>query len=100
MNKCIDLDWFFCSMAVIDSLIVTAPIVLCVFCDLYLFCCAVLSVLTGFAIISPGKRELVALLYCLLMSCNCYCSMSFPHGGVGLSAVSDCGISWSYLLYL
>ena len=26
--------------------------------------------------------------------------MAFPHGAVGKSTVCDCGISWSYLLFL
>ena len=99
MNLCIDLDSFVSSKAVVDSLFIVAPIVMCGVCVWDLFYCAVLSVLSSFAIIWLCKRELVALLYCLLMSCNCYCSMSFPHSAVGLSAVSDCGISWSYLLY-
>ena len=55
---CIDLDWFFCSLAVIDSLFNTAPIVLWVFCVLYLFCCAVLSVLTDqFCNHLPGEER-------------------------------------------
>ena len=34
-----------------------------------------------------------------LMSCFCLCSVSLPHGAVGLSAVCDYGISWSYSLF-
>ena len=43
---------------VVDLLFVVAPIV-CgfFFCIWSLFCCAVLSVISGFAIISLGKRE-------------------------------------------
>ena len=32
------------------------------------------------------------------MSCDCYCYVALPHGAVDWSAVSDCGISWSYPL--
>ena len=28
-----------------------------------------------------------------LMSCYCKCSVAFPHGAVGWSAICDCGIS-------
>ena len=52
-----------------------------------MFCCALFCVLSSFAIILMGKRELVALL-CL--SSDCY-SVALPH--LGLSAVCDCGIS-------
>ena len=50
------------SMAV-DSVLIVAPIA---FLGVYVwsvFCCSVLSVVSSFAIISLGKRELVALLY-------------------------------------
>ena len=32
------------------------------FCNCYIFCCALLCVHSSFAVISKGKRELVALL--------------------------------------
>ena len=52
-------------------------------------CCALLCVLSSFAIILMGKRELFALLclssWCLLVA--------LPHGAVGWSAVCDCDIS-------
>ena len=44
--------------------------------------CAVPSVLSSFHIISLEKREMVALL----MSCDCLCSVSLPHGAEGWSA--------------
>ena len=54
---------------VVDSLLIVAPIV--GFCNCSVFCCALLCVHSGFAIISMGKRELVALLslssWCLLI---------------------------------
>ena len=38
-----------------------------------LFCCAVLCILSSFAIISLGKRELIVLPFIVfLMSCGCY----------------------------
>ena len=46
---------------VVDSLFIVAPIV-CEGCVWSLFCCAVLSILSSFSIISLRKRELVALL--------------------------------------
>ena len=50
-----------------------------------MFCCALLYVHSSIAIILTGKRELVALL-------------NLPRGAMGLSAVYDCCISWSYSL--
>ena len=60
---------------------------------LSLFCCALLCVLSSFAIILKRKRELVALL---LLSYGCLVTvnvLSLHHGAVGWSAVCDCGIS-------
>ena len=47
---------------VVDSLFIVAPIVLWEGYVWSLFCCAVLSVLFSFAIISLRMRELIALL--------------------------------------
>ena len=58
-----------------------------------MFCCILLCVLSSFAIILMGKRELVALL-CL----SSWCPVALPHGAVSWSAVCDCGIFWSYSL--
>ena len=52
--------------AVVDSLLIVTPIV--GFCNCSMFCCALLCVHSSFAIISIGKRELVALL-CLCCWC-------------------------------
>ena len=60
------------------------------FCNCSMFCCALLCVNSSFAIISMGKRELVAL-FVFLVSRDCYAAS--PHDATGLSAVSDCGIS-------
>ena len=52
-----------------------------------------LSVFSSFMIISPSKRELVALLY--LCSCCCvvvYSASSLTHGAVGWSVVCECDI--------
>ena len=54
---------------------------------LFFFCCALLCVHSSFAIISMGKRELVAML-CLSSWC-----LALPHDATGLSAVGDCDIS-------
>ena len=45
---------------VVDSLLIVTPIV--GFCNCPMFCFALLNVHSSFAIISMGKRELVALL--------------------------------------
>ena len=67
-----------------------APIV--EFCICYLFFCALLCVHSSFAIISMGKRGLVALL-CLSSLVSRDCCVTLPHSVTGLSAVCDCGIS-------
>ena len=51
---------------VVDSLVTVTPIV--GFCNCSMFCCVLLCVHSSFAIISMGKRELVALL-CLSSWC-------------------------------
>ena len=65
------------------------------FCNDSMFYCSLLCVHSSFVIILMGKRELGALLclssWCLLPSPDCF--MTFPRGGIGLSAVRDYGIS-------
>ena len=56
-------------------------------CNCSMFCCTLLHVHSSFAIISMGKRELVALL-----SSRKGC-VALLLGAMGLSAVYDCGIS-------
>ena len=34
------------------------------------------------------------------MCCGCLFFVSLPHGAMGWSAVCDCGISWSYSLFI
>ena len=45
---------------VVDSLLIVTPIV--GFCNCSMFCCVLLCVCSGFAVIPMGKRGLVALL--------------------------------------
>ena len=54
-----------------------------------MFCCALLCVLSSFAIILMGKIWFA--LFVFLVSCDCY--VALPHGAMGWSAVYDCGIS-------
>ena len=60
-----------------------------------MFCCALLYVHSSIAIILVGKRELVALLS---LSSWCLVVVGWLFLAMGLSAVCDCGISWSYSL--
>ena len=60
------LEVFGGGSVVVDSLLIVAPIVR--FCNCSLFCCALLCVHSSFAIISMGKRELVAM-FCLSSWC-------------------------------
>ena len=67
------------------------------FCNCSMFCCALIYVHSSFAIISMGKRELVAnTLFVFLVSRDC--CIALPNDATGLSAVCDCGISLSYSL--
>ena len=71
------------------------------FCVWFLFCYAVLSVLSSFAIIlMREERADWFTLIVFLMSCDCLCSVALPRGDIKLSAVCDCGISWSYSLFI
>ena len=62
----------------------------------------IFTVVFSFAIISPlGERKSWVLnFYYFLMSCDCHVTVSVQSllSAVGLSAVCDCGISWSYSL--
>ena len=60
-------------------------------CNCSMFCCTLLYVSSGFAVVLMGRRELVALLFVFLVSRGCF--VALPRGTVGLSAVCDCGIS-------
>ena len=66
------------------------------FCVWSLFCYAVLSVLSSFAIILRSKRERERAgcftFIVVLMSCDCYCSVGLPHGAVEWAAACDCDI--------
>ena len=55
-----------------------------------MFCCVLLCVHSSFAIISGCFALFVLLVY--------YCCVAFPHDAIALSAVCDCGFSWSYSL--
>ena len=84
-NQGRDLSFLGGGSVVVDSLLIVVPIV--AFCVCSMFCCTSLCVLSSFAIILMGKRELVALL-CL----SSWCPVALPHGAVSWSAVCDCGI--------
>ena len=49
---------------------------------LSLLCCALLCILSSFAVILKMKRELIAFIV-LQMSCYCKCSVALPHFAVG-----------------
>ena len=56
-----------------------------------LFCCALLCVPFGFAIILVGRGAVCFAWFVFLVSCGC--CVALPRGAVGFSAVCDCGIS-------
>ena len=51
------------------------------------------------SIISLRKRERRLLYFnCVLfLSCDCFCTVSIPHGAVGWSPVYHCDISWPFV---
>ena len=62
------------------------------FCNCSMFCCALLCVHSGFAIILIGEeRAGYFALFVFLGSHDC--CLALPHDATGLSAVCDCGIS-------
>ena len=63
-----------------------------------MFWCALLFILSRFAINLIGKRELAALLIVFLVFCDFHFSVTLPHDAVGWSVVCDCGMFWSYSL--
>ena len=65
-----------------------------------MLCYALFCVLSSFAITFKREREreraISSTLFAFLVSCDCYVALS--HEALGLSAVCDYGISWSYSL--
>ena len=63
-----------------------------------MFCCMLLYVNSRFANFLTGKRERAGcFVFCIFVFLVSYdCSVALPHGAIGLSAVFDCGIFWSY----
>ena len=60
------------------------------FCVCSMYFCALLCVLSSFAI----ARELVGfILFAFLASCVFYCSVAFLRDAMGWSSMCDCGIS-------
>ena len=69
------------------------------FCVWFLFCYAVVCVLSSFTLILTGKRELVALLV-FLMPCDRKCSVALSHGTVArLQCVIIVFSDYSHLLF-
>ena len=62
-------------------------------CALLLLWCALLFVLSSFAIILTREEERVGCLtFVFRTSSYCKCSVTLSHGVMGWSAVCDCGI--------
>ena len=66
------------------------PLVVEVLCS-SLFCCALLLVLSSFAIILNRKRA--GFFTFIVLRVSCICSVTLPHSALGWSVFSDCGIS-------
>ena len=74
---------------VVDMLLVVAPVV--GLCGCSVFCCALLCVPSGFAVVLVGRGAGCFAWFVFLVSCGC--CVALPPGAVGLSVVCDCGIS-------
>ena len=57
---------------------------LVLFCNILCF--------SSFAPILIGNECFTLIAF--LISCDCYCSVALPHGGVTQSAVCDCGLTY------
>ena len=65
-----------------------------VLCLVPVFFCALLGVLSGFAVVLASEERVVCFdLVIFLVSCDFWCFVAFSHGAVFLSAVCVCGIS-------
>ena len=76
----------------IESLFIVIPLILCFVLFGSLFCCEVSFRVTQSS--TWGRVSCLIYFDCLLMSCDCWFSVSLPHCAVSGSAVCDCGISW------
>ena len=57
-------------------------------------CFVVHYLVSSFAIISLGKKDICLLcFYCLLMSFDSQWSVSIPHGALGWSTLCECGVT-------
>ena len=74
---------------VVNSVLFVAPIV--AFCICSLFCCSLICVISSFTIILMGKA--VGFTFVFLLSCDCYCSVAFPHSAECWCKVCNCGIN-------
>ena len=59
-----------------------------------------IKVLIYFCFLAEEERAGCFTVIVCLMSCDCQCSVALPRAAVGLSAVCDCGISWSHSLFV
>ena len=68
------------------------------FCNCSMFCCALLCVHSSFTNILDGEERAGCFaMFVFLVSHDC--CVSLPRKAMGLSAVCDRGISWSYCFW-
>ena len=66
------------------------------FSDRFLFCFAVLCVVSSFEMTLLRRGELITLL---LLCSECYVALALPLGSMDWSVVCNCGNSWLYSLF-
>ena len=67
-------------------------------CNCSMFCCTLLVIMSILVLLSSGwgRERWVLCLVCLPGMVSRDCCVDLPSGAMGMSAVFDCSISWSY----
>ena len=78
---------------------VTFPLVSWLRCGTWLYRFLIFAPLLTFQSSFRGSESWLLCYYCLTDDCYCNCPVAFPHCAFVWSAVCDCGISWSHLLF-
>ena len=75
----------------VDFLFIVTPVV--GVCDCFMFCCALLCVQSGFAVVLVGKRGGAGCFAWFVFLVSRDGCVALPRGAMGLPSVCDCVIS-------